>query len=343
MPPSSLSPRDSRPRALLAQAGVCISLAVAAFPRAAVAAPTAVETTDTPSPFAYDYGEVETPRSAAMGGALRAAGNGTTGIFLNPANLALTRIYHIEAFGEITPEVGRQVYGGALVDSTTNRLAGGTAVTGGFMDPSGTDRSWLDVRLGLAFPINDVFFIGLGGRYLKLTENGNGPFGDSKASGGLKDPNGGRLALVNIPTFDAGVTLKLANIVYIGLSGQNLTYPNNGYLPTTAGGGIAVATQDFTIEADGVADFSSYLTPTARAMVGGEYLLLSRVPLRVGYRFDQGAGSHALSGGVGYVQKEFSIEASVRRTVVGPASTMLFFGAAYYLESSGLTKSQQDL
>jgi hypothetical protein len=310
------------------------------------AGPTAVETTDTPSTFAYDYGEVETPRSAALGGALRAAGNGSTGLFLNPANIALTRLYHIEAIGQITPEVGRQVYGGAIVDSTTNRLAGGTAITGGFMDPSGTDRSWMDIRLGLAFPVNDSFFIGLGGRYLKLTENGFGPFGNgSKASGGLKDSSSGgtgRFALVNIPTFDAGVTLKLANIVHIGLTGQNLTYPNNGYLPTTAGGGVAVATQDFTIEADAIADFNSYLTPTARVMAGGEYLLINHIPLRAGYRYDQGAKSHQLSAGVGYIAREFSIEASVRRTLNAPNATMIYFGAAYFLESSGLTKAQPD-
>lgn len=323
-------------------AAAALALAAVAPARQALADPTAVETTDTPSVFAYDYGEVETTRSSALSGALRAAGNGTTGIFLNPANLALTRVYHIEALGEITPEVGRQVYGGAVVDSTTNRLAGGVSVTGGFMDPSGTDRSWMDIRMALAFPISDVIFIGVGGRYLKLTENGNGPFGPSKASGGLKDPSGGRFALVNLPTFDAGVTLKLANIVYIGLSGQNLTYPNNGYLPTTAGGGIAVATQDFTIEGDGVADFSSYSGPRARAMIGGEYLLINHIPLRAGYRYDQGANSHAVSAGVGYMAREFSIEASVRRTVAGPAATMLFFGVAYFLESSGLTKAQPD-
>jgi len=320
-----------------------LALGLSAFPSlAAFADPTAVETTDTPSTFAYNYGEVETPRSAAMGGANRAAGNGTTALFMNPANIALTRVYHIEAIGQITPEVGRQVYGGAIVDSTTNRLAGGTAITGGFMDPSGTDRSWMDIRLGLAFPVNDNFYIGLGGRYLKLTENGPGPFGPSKASGGLKDPSGGRFALVNIPTFDAGVTLKLANIVHIGLAGQNLTYPNNGYLPTTAGGGIGVATEDFTIEADAIADFNSYLKPTARVMAGGEYLLINHIPLRAGYRYDQGANSHALSAGVGYIAREFSIEASVRRTVAGPAATMIFFGAAYFLESSGLTKAQPD-
>jgi hypothetical protein len=77
-------------------------------------------------------------------------------------------------------------------------------------------------------------------------------------------------------------------------------------------------------------------------MAGGEYLLINHIPLRVGYRYDQGANSHALSAGVGYMAKEFSVEGSVRRTLVGPPATMIFFGVAYFLESSGLTKAQPD-
>ena len=53
----------------------------------------------------YNYGEVETARSAAMGGALRALGNGVTGLYLNPANMALTRVYHLMALAQIWPEL----------------------------------------------------------------------------------------------------------------------------------------------------------------------------------------------------------------------------------------------
>ncbi len=331
-------PVVSPPRSLF----VALALVGAATPGMALAQETQVSSTEAPATFAYNYGEVETTRESAMGGALRAAGNGTTAPFLNPANIALTQVYHIEAMANVTPENGHQVYGGVVVDSTTNRLAGGVSVTGGFMDPSGLDRSWVDIRLALSFPITQSIFIGVGGRYLKLTEQGFGPFGDSKVSGGLKDPSGGRFSTVNLPTFDAGFTLKLGDLVHIGLSGQNLTFPDNGYLPTMAGGGIAVANEDFTIEADGVADFNSYDGPRARAMIGGEYLLVNHVPLRLGYRYDQGANSHQISGGVGYLAREFSVEGSVRRTLVGPDATMLFFGVSYFLESSGLTKTQQN-
>jgi len=300
-------------------------------------------TGETPLPFGFNYGEVDTTRSGAMGGALRAAGTGTTAPFLNPATMALSRLYHIEALGQIVPEYGRQVYGGVIVDSITNKLAGGVAVTGGFLDSfsdtlTSVDRSWVDVRLALAYPIVDGFSVGLGGRYIRLSQNGTGPLGPSKVTGGLKDPEGdGRLSIMNVPTFDAGIAIKAGDLVRIGIVGQNLTYPDNGILPTTIGGGVGIAHEDFTIEVDGIADLNSYGKPTARLMGGAEYLLVDRVPLRAGYRFDQGADSHQVSGGIGYMAPEFMVEASVRRTVSGPEMTEIIFGAAYFLESSGLT------
>lgn len=298
---------------------------------------------DAPSTFAFDYGDTETTRAAAMSGAMRAAGNGTTGIFVNPAAMTLTRVYHIEAQAQVTPEFGRHVYGGTIVDSVTSRLAGAFAVNGGFLDEGGIDRSWIDVRLALAYPITDAFSVGFGGRYMKVVEDGLGPLGESKASGGLRDPEGGRFALENVPTFDAGIAVRAGDILRIGLAGQNLSFPDHGLMPTTFGGGLAIATEDFTIEADGIADFNSYEDVAARIMGGGEVLIANAVPLRAGYRFDQGAESHSLSGGVGYLGREFSIEGSVRRTIAGPDATVLVFSVAYFLESSGLARAGADM
>jgi hypothetical protein len=130
--------------------------------------------------------------------------------------------------------------------------------------------------------------------------------------------------------------------VYLAVVGQNLTYPNNGLLPTTFGGGIGVGTDDFSIEGDGVADFNSYLDTSARFMIGAEYLAGDHFPIRLGYRFDQGAKTHALSAGLGYVGEEFAAEVSVRRTLADPGATTLVFGLTYHLESTGLTRSPSD-
>lgn len=305
--------------------------------------PAQADPSELPAPFAYNYGEQETARAAAMAGALRALGNGATAPFMNPAGMTSSRVYHIDALAQFTPEAARQVYGGSIVDST-RRFAGGVGLVGGFMDPDGIDRSYMDLRIALAFLISKEFSVGVTGRYLNLDQEGFGALGDSKASRGLLDPDdppAGRSALVNDMTFDAGVVIRPTEEFHIGVVGQNLSYPDNGLLPTTVGGGVGYGTEDFSVEVDGLADFNSWMDVTGRVMAGGEYLIGDAVPVRLGYRFDQGADSHAISAGLGYIDRRFSVEASVRRTLVGPSATMIVIGLSYHLESSGLINVQE--
>ncbi|APR83126.1 Hypothetical protein A7982_08475 [Minicystis rosea] len=299
-----------------------------------------------PPSITYNYGENESARSAAMGGALRATGYGTTGIFQNPATIAAQRLYHIEASAQVTPETNRQVYGGTVVDSVTSRLCGSFSFVGGFADPSGIDRSFLDMRLALAFPITDRILIGLGGRYLKLTQSGLGPFGMSSVSGGLFDANStdtprGRMPMVNAVTWDAGLVIKPTDSFYIAAVGQNLTYTKNGILPLTVGGGIGYGSETFSIEADGIADIGSWDKPTARVGAGAEYVISGMVPVRAGYKFDQGGKLHTLSVGTGFIHPIFSVEATVKRTLSNPGATSMVFSIAYHLDSSGVTKPSQ--
>jgi hypothetical protein len=76
-------------------------------------------------------------------------------------------------------------------------------------------------------------------------------------------------------------------------------------------------------------------------MGGVELLLGDHFPVRGGYRYDNGADSHALSAGAGYIDPRFSVEAAVRRTVAGPGATTIVVSLAYFLESSGLAPIQQ--
>lgn len=295
-----------------------------------------------PAQLGYGYGEIETPRSAGMAAA-HALGSGLTAPFLNPANMGLTRAYHIGAVGQFIPEAGRQAYGGGIIDST-RRLSGAVCLAGAFQDPDGIDRSQLDVRLALAYAITPSVHLGMAGRYVNVDQDGLGPLGVSRASGGLVDPDDpplGRSGLLTTVTFDAGFTLRPIDELAIAAFGQNLTYPNHGLLPTLVGGGVGYGTDDFSIEVDGLADLSSYEKVSARLMAGGEYLIVDRVPLRLGYRFDAMSGSgfapsHALSGGLGYVDPRFGVEMSVRRTVAGPQATTIVVGLTYFLDSLGL-------
>src|SRR4051794_32105113 len=78
-------------------------------PAAASADPDPLDPTRLPPQVIYNYGENETTRSAAMGGALRALGSGTSAVLLNPAAMLETRVYHSGAVLQFTPETGRLV------------------------------------------------------------------------------------------------------------------------------------------------------------------------------------------------------------------------------------------
>jgi hypothetical protein len=286
----------------------------------------------------YNYGQTETPRIAAMSGALRAFSNSTDALFTNPANMAVSRVYHVGALAQIWPEASRQSYGLGIVDSivSASHLAGGLGGTWTRQDPDGVDRTNFDVRFALAYPFSEHFFLGASGRYLSLKESGF-PAGvydlrPSVASGGLRnDP------IVQSMTFDAGLTAKPVPELAFSLVGYNLTDPGNGFLPLMLGGGAAYGTTDFTVEGDVVADFTTYGKTKARAMGGGELLVANHVPLRAGYRYDQGLGTHALSFGVGYADPAYSFDLAVQRFIAGASATAIVIGFTYHVESTGIS------
>lgn len=299
----------------------------------------------------FNYGEMETGRSAALGGAVRALGNAVTGLYSNPANIALTRVYHLQGLAQIWPESRRQTYGASAVDSVTGRVAGAVGAHYGVLDPDGVDRKWTDVRLALGVPISERFYAGVTGKYLKMRDSGflRPGYGlpRSNASGGLSDA-----AVVDGFTFDAGITIKPTNSLFIGVVGSNLTNTGHGFQPLTLGGGVGYGNNDVTAEVDVVADFTTYTTASGssrtalRASAGFEYLAADHFPLRVGYRYDAEPSTHAISGGVGYIDPQFSVDFSLRRTISGKEPfgpvTSIIVDLQYFLESTGMTRNPVD-
>ena len=280
----------------------------------------------------YELGEIQHPRSMAMAGAQQAWGGSTTALFLNPANLPLYRVYHLEAIATFSPESRRQSYGGAIADSSTSRLAGGFGGTWSQMDPDGIKRSWTDLRLSLAYPIGDRLSIGAAGRYLRVDQRPNaGPLGNSLASGGTKDD-----PINSEFTFDAGLAVSITEQVRLGLTGRNLTAPGNGLLPVGTAGGIGYSNGTFTVEVDELIEFTTFGGPRGRTMIGAEYLAADHFPIRAGYRFDAGMKTHALGLGLGYVDKKFSVELGGRRDVVADhPATMISVGLRFFIDSAG--------
>lgn len=303
------------------------------------ARPARADPSDLTPEVGYNYGETETPRIAATGGALRAFAHSVDSLFVNPAGMASSRVYHIGALAQIWPEAARQSYGAGAVDSivSSSRLAGGLGGAWTRQDPEGIDRRSTDLRVALAYPFSDQFCVGAGIRYMWLKQNGDGPLGDSPASGGLDGKN-----IIRGITLDTGLTLRLADSFAIGLVGNNLGNPGTGFRPTSFGGGVGFGTEDFTLEADALADFTTWDKSTLRAMGGFEFLAADHYPLRLGYRYDEGAASHAASGGLGYIDRMFEVGLAVRRVVSGEVATAVVFGFTYHLESTRLTPSPAD-
>ena len=112
---------------------VPLGLACAAAGTASVALPgiARADRMTTSPEQAYDLGEIPNARAVGMGGALNALGVSTTALYLNPANMALARVYHLEAVGAYSPESQRETVGLAIVDSIINsgHVSGGAAAT----------------------------------------------------------------------------------------------------------------------------------------------------------------------------------------------------------------------
>ena len=304
------------------------TLAILCFARVASADPSSTSLEQ-----GYDLGAIQNPREMAFGGAQTALGTSTVALYNNPANLALARVYHFEGLATVSPEARRQSYGLAVVDSSTSRLAGGLAGTLNELDPDGVHRSWTDVRMGLAYLLGDRFAVGASVRYLRVNQaTGSGPLGASPVSDGAVSP------ILDALTLSAGAPIIPAEGFRIGVVGQNLTNLGVGLAPTTLQGGAGYTSEIFSIEADAMADFTTYKSTAGRYMAGAEVFLGGHVPLRVGYRFDDGTMTHSVSGGLGYIDTRWSVEAGVRQDVVSEhPNTMvgLSFRFFYTSETGG--------
>jgi hypothetical protein len=331
--------RTSRSSALsIALASTALSLVTGVAPSAS-----ADEPSYRPPEYGYQYGETEQPRTLAMGGAARAWGWSTSAIASNPANLAAQRVYHFEGIFGLDTKAHRLSFGGAIMDSITSRLAMGVmAVKSQLGGDSDTyQRGSLDVKLAAAYPLSDRVSFGLTGRYLRVTQDGYGPLsaggGASPISrGDADDPNFLRL------TFDAGLGFALTEALRLGVVGYNLTSTSSPLAPWMVGGGAGLKIGDATIEGNVVAaDKTTWGAWKTRGMIGGELLVADRYPIRLGYLYDQGTKRHAVSWGLGYVDRSFAIDVGFRTEIVAPSGdpwgkAFLFnVGLRYFYDSGG--------
>jgi hypothetical protein len=263
-------------------------------------------------------------RSLGLGGALRGAATGDTGLTLNPSGMSLMRAYVIEAayardsFGSSKSNLGRL----SIVDSTSAfNLAGGVYYQYLANDlGAGIDRSGHEGGVALSIPLGEHLFIGGTTKYLRLRTGG---------------PTS---TMVKGFTFDAGLTLKPVGAVTIGLVGQNLADLHTDRAPRTLGGGITVgATADFLLAFDAVYDFTTRRDTGGTGKVwtlmgGAEYLFAKVFALRAGGGRRGTSRAGYLSGGASYIAQIGALDLGFQQDLSGNAKeTFIGISARLFL------------
>jgi opacity protein-like surface antigen len=255
--------------------------------------------------WAYD---IQNASPMALGGAGRAYCPSNASLYLNPAGIAVARLYHVETLYAYVPTWNAHIAGGSVVDSVTAPIAMGLSFNYVAWDPGDIDRSEYDVRISAAYYISRLLALGLSLKYLYSNQDGRGPL-----QTGLFENNGEEF--LNTVTLDVGATLTVGQWFSAGVVGHNLTNTGSTSAPLALGIGLAVTIRSLLIAADVLLDFTTRDELMWRAMGGAEYLIANNWPIRLGYRWDQMLGAHSISGGLGYVSERYGIEVSVRQDV----------------------------
>lgn len=253
------------------------------------------------------------PREVAVGEALRAGATGATAIGMNPAGLPLNRELVFEGGYGYRLSDDASLIGVSACDSTN-------AMPGCFYySYSTTDMHHTHVAgSSLAYPVSPRVMLGTSLKYFNFSSD---VMTEPKASGF---------------TFDAGTTLRVTELVNIGIAGYNLFGKDSTEFNRAVGGGImAKPIPSLAISFDARWKLESD-DHTARYGGGAELFLRSGngqtgFPLRAGALHDNGLGSTYMSAGVGMATMKFAVDVAGRLAVSGADETtiiasMRFFG-----------------
>lgn len=263
---------------------------------------------------------LETARGLAMGTGARASAMSTSALAYNSANMPLGSMYHIEGFGDYEPAVGRWIMGASVVDSMTSNLAMGASFRG-IISNGEEGYSGFDGRLAAAYPISDMFGVGLSGRFMSFEQQGAG-------LGTRKDGD----VLARHFTMDASMRFTITEGLNVAALAYNFIDAKSELVPILVGGSISYAAGGFSVGFDELTDLSTF--DKAKPLVGGgaEYLAGDAVPLRLGYRFDSGRETHVVSGGIGYVSAAVGVDLAVQQEVKNGKNTEIMLSLRYFVQ-----------
>ncbi|MBK8171507.1 MAG: hypothetical protein IPK60_14335 [Sandaracinaceae bacterium] len=260
-------------------------------------------------------------RAVALGTGVRASAASTSALAQNPANLSLTRVYHLEGTTTYEPGVGRFAFGTAIVDSSSSRLGAGLSFRG-LVGGDDTAYGGLDFRGGLSLPVSDALGIGVSVRYVSLP--------------GVM-PDGTQVNYAKGLTMDAALRATLIPNLHVAVLGSNLIDRHSALVPVRVGGSASYTIADtLTLGLDAMFNLSQNV-PGAPLLIGAgvEWLSGNAVPIRVGYAYDELTRTHYFTGGLGYIDQSVGIDLSIRQALSGENATYLMLGIRYFYDASG--------
>jgi hypothetical protein len=262
------------------------------------------------------------PREVAVGEAMRGGASDVSSIQMNPSGLPLTRELAFEGdFGYRLSDSATLV-GAAACDSTSAipgcffyNYAGANPV---FEDDK-IHTSTQEGGISLAYPLSQHVFFGVTTKYIHY-DSGTNQVADA---GGFN--------------FDAGATVRLTDMVNLGVTGYNL-YGEDAptEFPRAVGGGVlAHLAQSFAISFDSRWNLEGPYKNSARYGGGAELFLRTSsgqlgFPIRAGILHDDGLGATYLSGGLGIAAMRYAIDIAARFSVDGPSSTLFVASVRFF-------------
>jgi hypothetical protein len=278
---------------------------------------------------------IESARGLALGTGSRASSRATHAQADNPANIVGAGVAHIESLFGYQPQLKSFAVGGSVVDAmTSGYFALGLSTRFLYGDNSAGEHSGWEGRLSVGVPIGDMLSIGVAGRYGNFTvSNPHVRPEHPPEEEGLKPDQTFKLKAF---TMDGAVSLRLFEGFTISALGTNLINTDSPLAPLMVGGSAAFGTGGVSLGGDVLVDLNlhgEFSGPKLQVGGGLEFLAQAVAPLRIGYVYDQGRRTNALTCGIGYLDQRFGINASMRQLLNGAhKDTSLFFSVQYFVQ-----------
>ena len=258
------------------------------------------------------------PREIAVGEAMRGGATGASAIGLNPAGLPLNRELVFEGGYGYRASDSASIVGVSACDSTNAApgcffydYASSDVEQGGM---SGTRTSHI-AGLSLSRAVVPRIALGATMKYFRFSEQMEGI--DEATDKGF--------------SFDLGATVRVTELVNLGVSGQNLWGAESAHFPRAVGGGVlARPVPTLALSFD-----SRWKTDGKGARYGGGGELFIRAgnngfPIRIGGLHDSELDSTYVTGGIGLANLKWGIDIAARRGVSGSDETLVLASMRFY-------------